>query len=164
MSIKELEILKQAILIEKEGYEFYKMSAEQAKEEDVKAALLFLAEEEKQHQDWLCSLYQDINEKRDVRIDYSKLEVPEKTKQIFSWKNVSPESGSLAVSVFGIGVTMEKNAIDYYYKAMKETELPEAKALYEKLIVWESEHLDLFQKNYDLLKEDWWERQRFSPA
>lgn len=164
MSTKELEILKHAIMIEKEGYEFYKMAAEKATEEEVKEAFMFLAEEEKAHQEWLMSLYQDIKDKKNISLDIANLQAPEHSKHIFNWKNVSPETGSLAVSVFGIGVNMEKNAIDYYYKAAKETESPEIKALFEKLIVWESEHLDQFQKNYDLLKEEWWESQRFSPA
>ncbi|WP_245671836.1 ferritin-like domain-containing protein [Desulfuribacillus stibiiarsenatis] len=162
--MKELEIIKKAVLIEKEGYEFYKMAAEKATEEDVKDAFMFLANEEKAHLDWLMSLYEDIKADRNITLDIENLKEPDQPKRIFTWKNVSPESGSLAVSVFGIGANMEKNAIDFYRKAAKESEIPEAKALFEKLVDWEAEHMDEFQKNYDQLKEEWWDKQGFSTS
>ena len=164
MSVKELEILKKAILIEKEGYEFYKIAADKAVETEVKDAFLYLASEEKNHESWLRSLYHDIEKQQPISLDVDHLQHLEPSTKIFNWENISPESGSLAVSVFGIGVNIEKKAIDYYHHAARETTIPEAKKLYEILIVWETEHLDLFQKNYDLLKDEWWDTQHFSPA
>jgi len=40
----------------------------------------------------------------------------------------------------------------------------EARALYRKLVIWEQSHLNGFEKIYDTLKEEWWEKQGFSPA
>ncbi|MDD4769452.1 MAG: rubrerythrin, partial [Eubacteriales bacterium] len=64
----------------------------------------------------------------------------------------------------GIGVNMEKAAIDFYTAAAEQSQLPAAKRLYNNLIMWENQHLEKFLSEYESLKQDWWERQGFSPA
>jgi rubrerythrin len=138
----ELEILKQAILNELEGYNFYLLAAQQTKDADAREAFSHFAKEE---------------------ITPPSLTDPP-SPHIFSWSNAGTERGSLAVSVFGIAINMEKAAVDFYKMAAGTTKLDAAKKLYLTLVKWEEEHLASFEKHYDELKEAWWQNQGFSPS
>lgn len=163
MSSNEVKIIRQALLNEQEAISFYTMAADQAKSEDAKEAFLELVAEEQQHVDWLMALYKGICENSVGTFDPSIFEEPSAPVQ-YDWKTIGRESGSLAVSVFGIGINMEKAAIDYYKEAARTTQLPAAKTLYEKLVRWEYQHLEQFQQEYDNLREEWWDQQGFSPS
>ncbi|MCR6545294.1 ferritin family protein [Dehalobacterium formicoaceticum] len=162
MSQKEREILKKAILNENEGYQFYQLAAEQTKDPDVKLIFLSLAEDEKKHESWLRKLYQEIlDQKSSEGADFTPSETdspgiftPDKMKKF----------GALEVSALHIGILMEKESMDYYRTAGKETQLPSAKELFEKLAVWEQDHLDRLEAAYEAAREEWWAQQGFSPA
>lgn len=163
MTNNELKILRQALINEQEGVSFYTMAAGQAKDKEAEAAFRELAAEEQMHIDWLLGLYRSICDDRIESFDPSEFEEPPAPVK-YDWTTIGRESGSLAVSVFGIAINLEKAAIDFYTEAAKTTELPAAKALYEKLIRWEYQHLEQFQREYDNLRDEWWEQQGFSPA
>ncbi len=160
MSEEEKEIIKNALTLEQEGYEFYMMAAENSDDKAVSKAFEQLAQEEEKHMDWLKDLYDKISEGKQTEISF---ESPPETPQVFDWNEVSHFKGSLAMSVFGVGVKMEKSAVDYYKQAAKETKLEEAEELYETLIDWEKGHLKDFERQYELLQEDWWNEQGFAP-
>lgn len=61
--MNELTIVRQAILNEVEGRAFYEMASAQASNVEVKAALNHLGNEEKEHERWLRSLNQNLQEK-----------------------------------------------------------------------------------------------------
>lgn len=162
MSEKELAVLKEAIINENEGYEFYRMAAEKAENKEAKEAFHQLAEEELKHKNWLKDMYVKIQKGKSEDFDLEEISVPE-SPHVFEWENASPAGCSLPVSVYGIGVKMEKESIDYYKRAAKKAEVPEAKVLYESLVKWESRHLEDFQEQYEELKNNWWREQRFEP-
>jgi rubrerythrin len=58
---------------------------------------------------------------------------------------------------------MEKDSVDFYTKAKEETEIEQARKLYDTLIKWERVHLEQFTEQYNLYKEDWWADQGFAP-
>lgn len=62
--MKEFEIqqVKQAILSEVEGYEFYKLAMGQANNSEVKAAFDNLAKEELKHVEWLNQLFEKLKD------------------------------------------------------------------------------------------------------
>jgi len=163
MPENELEILKTAILNESEGEQFYTLAAEKATEEDAKDAFLYLAEEEKKHRNWLEKLYLQIKSQEEIIIDFERLD-DISSPNIFTAKKIRPESGSIEVSVFHIGILMEKASIDFYREAAQKTSLDKAKELYEMLVQWEMKHMETLEKTYDYLKEEWWDKQGFSPA
>lgn len=163
MTAKELKIIRQAVLNEQEGYEFYMLAAGKAPSDEAREAFEQLAAEEQKHIDWLLTLYRSIRDNKPGFFDPANYEEPP-APGLYDWRKIGRESGSLAVSVFGIGINLEKAAVDFYTSAAEQTELPEAKALYEKLIRWENQHLDQFQQDYDTLREEWWDKQGFSPS
>ena len=163
MSMQEVRIIRQALLNEQEAIDFYQMAAQQAKSAEARDAFNQLAAEEKKHVEWLLALYRSIRDNNLDAFDATAFEEPAAPVQ-YDWAAVGRESGSLAVSVFGIGINLEKTAIDFYTRAALETDLPAAKALYEVLVRWEYQHLEQFQQEYDALREEWWDKQGFTPS
>ena len=162
MKNQELMIIKQAIINEIEGYEFYNMAASKSISQEVKNAFLELAEEEMQHVIWLKALFNKV--KDDNIVDFQLALISEPTSLgIFKWENLDRRDAAIVVSAFGIGIQMEKASIDYYAKAAKETDLKEAKELYNRLTKWEKVHLDKFSSQYEELKEEWWSEQGYAP-
>jgi rubrerythrin len=164
MITKELEIIRQAILNETEGYDFYAMAAAKSGAGEAGEAFRQLASEELKHIDWLKDLYLELKKDSSGSFEWTSMEEPPDSPEIFSWKNAGLEKGSLAVSVLGIGIQLERAAIEFYEKAGRETTIPAAKKLFDVLIKWEYQHLSQFQQDYDMLREEWWERQGFSPS
>ncbi|MFW5786957.1 MAG: ferritin-like domain-containing protein, partial [Halanaerobiales bacterium] len=140
MNEKELDIIKQALINENEGYQFYKMAAEQSSNEEEKHSFNKLAKEELEHIDYLEELYNELSEEDENKIDAFDIKLPE-SPGIFQWENVSREKGSMALSVFSIGIKMEKESVDFYKKAAEKTDIEAARRLYEVLIEWEYQHL-----------------------
>jgi len=153
----ELKILKTAILNEIEGQFFYRLAAEKTGSEEVRNAFLLLAGEEEKHEKWLRNLFDQSGEGAGAVV---AAEEP----GIFTWKRAGTESGSLEVSAFHIGILMEQSSIDFYRQAAGKTTLPAARQLYEKLVKWEEDHLASLEKIYDDLRDEWWDKQGFSPA
>lgn len=162
MKTEELKIIKQAILNEIEGYEFYKMASKNAELKEVSDVLLMLAGEEKKHVEWLEELFNKIKDDKTDDIRLADLENPP-SPQIFKWEKVDRKHIGVAVSSFAIGMQMEKASVEYYKEAIEKTQIEEAKKLYKVLVAWEQNHLEIFSKEYDVLAEDWWNDQGFQP-
>ena len=162
MNLKQLNIIKQAILNEIEGYEFYKMASEQSNSSEVKDCYLELAEEELLHIKWLNELLNKIKGGREEEITTEFLTKTPST-HIFSWDKLYGKDISIAISVFGIGIQMERSSIEFYLKSMETSELPVAKELFMTLVKWEQSHLEQFSSKYEALKENWWSTQNYSP-
>lgn len=157
----ELQVLAQAILNEVEGYEFYRMAANSAKGES-KAAFEMLAEEEKDHAQYLRDLSDRIHESDDDKLTLAyELEPP--SPEIYRWEKLDVKDASLAMTVFGIATQMEKDSIEFYEKALEKSTIPAAQELYKILIQWEKVHLAQFSEQYKLAQEDWWADQQFAP-
>ncbi len=158
----EIQQVKQAILNEVEGYEFYKLAMSQAKNEEVKKSFNNLAQEELKHVEWLNELFEKL---KDNSADAFKLAtMPEPpTAGIFKWDNLDRNNAGLAVSVFSIGMQMEESSVIFYRNAAEKTEIAEAKKLYNILAQWEQVHYDQFAKEYEILKKEWWSDQGYAP-
>lgn len=163
MNSKELQIIRQALINEQMAISYYTIAANQANSPQVKEAFEQLVSEEKDHIDWLMELHNSVAGKGLDDFDPNSFDEPQAPVS-YDESTIGRESGSLAVSVYGIGINLEQAAIAYYRDAAAKTKIPKAKALYEKLVRWESQHLNKFQVEFDRLKEEWWEEQGFSPA
>lgn len=162
MDKKELDVIKQAILNEIEGYEFYKMAANQSGTGESKDAFLELANEELKHVEYLKALFNKIKDNKEDDLKLA-LEAKPPSPNIYNWNKVDKEHVSLAMSVFSIGIQMEKASIDFYEAAKENTNYEEARKIYDTLIKWEYVHLSQFTEQYNLHKENWWADQNFAP-
>lgn len=159
---EELEIIGQAITNEIEGYEFYKMAANQAGTGESKEAFLELANEELKHVEYLKALFNKIKNHKEDDIKLALDSTPP-SPDIYKWEKIDEEYTSLAMSVFGIGIQMEEASIVFYEEAKAKTKYEEAKKLFDLLIKWEKVHLDQFMKQYNKHKDNWWADQSFAP-
>ena len=162
MRTEEITAIKQAILMEIEGYEFYKMAQSQFEEAEVKSAFGQLMEEEKMHAQWLEEAYQKLNDQPDAKAALSFLEATP-TATIFDWSKLMQKSAQSPLAVFGIALELEKSSMDHYQKQADATDIPELKQLFEILVKWERTHYDQFDGLYKELKEEWWAEQNFAP-
>lgn len=162
MNRTELDYIKQAILNEIEGYEFYKMAAQQTDNQESREAFEELANEEMKHAEYLRALFDLLKDGKEDDYTMAFLANPPSPK-IFDWSKADTKLTGLAMSVFGIGVQMEKASIDFYEEAKKNTENENAKKLYGILIHWEKVHLQQFNTQYNRYKDEWWNDQGFAP-
>ena len=161
MNVEELKVIKQAILNEIEGYEFYKMAANQFNAGEGREAFLELAEEELKHSQYLRELFENIKDGKEDDLNLSLFtDVP--PPRIYKWDGLVGKN-SLAVSIFGIGIDMEKASIEFYKRAKKDTKSQSASRLYDILIKWEETHLDQFTEQYNYHREVWWAQQGYAP-
>ena len=144
MKKDELNVLAQAILNEVEGYEFYRLAASQAKGES-KDAFLQLAEEERIHAEYLRDLSDKIAKSEDEKLELA-FELNPPSPEIYRWEKLDVKEANLAMTVFSIGVQMEKDAIRFYEEAAEKSEIEELQQIYRILIQWEKVHLDQFTK------------------
>ena len=162
MNESEIKIIKQALINEVEGHEFYKMAAGNAPTAEAKAAFLELAEEELQHIVWLKELFNAIKNEATDTFNMANV-VEAHSPNIFNWENTDRKTAQLAISVFGIGIQMERSAVEFYKKASDDAKSPVVKELFRKLTVWEQVHMSEFSNQYEKLKEEWWNDQEFAP-
>lgn len=159
---KDIMIFRQAIINEVEGHEFYKMAAYNADNEITKKTFLDLANEELKHIDWLKDALKKLSNDPGDATTLALVENPP-SPDIFRWDKVSIQQASMAVSVFGIGIEMERASVKFYENAMTETSYDTAQKLFGILAKWEQTHLEQFSAEYDRLIKDWWTDQGFEP-
>lgn len=159
---KELDVIMQAILNEVEGYEFYRMAADQTGTNESREAFLELANEELKHVEFLEALFNKIKNSSEDDISLAFDSKPP-SPDIYNWKKVDKQYTAMAMSVFSIGIQMEKASIEFYEDAKGKTEIKEARELYDLLIRWEYVHLEQFTEQYNTYKEEWWYDQGFAP-
>lgn len=105
----ELEVIAQAILNEVEGYEFYKIAAENGNLSN-REAFMELANEELKHIEYLRELFDKIKASKEDDLKLA-FEAAPPAPDIYQWNKVTPEYNSMIMSVFSIGMQMEKDSI-----------------------------------------------------
>jgi rubrerythrin len=158
-----LDILKDAILLEKRGEAFYRTASKQSTNGDVKAFFETMAEEEVQHVKILSDQFRAFKET-------GQFKTPETSKMGTISQNVlTPEvKGRIAAAGFeaaaiSAAMLMEERAISLYAKRGNEAQDPEEKRLYQWLADWEKEHLEFLAAIDADLKEQIWNDSGFWP-
>ncbi|HEU5360484.1 MAG TPA: ferritin family protein [Candidatus Deferrimicrobiaceae bacterium] len=159
---------KKALRNEIEGREFYRMAAANASLDGVRQMFTFLMEEEERHRDAILEqigrmergrpprLVRKASGKREIRKFRSPLFPPEFVAQ---GKKVEGEAAALS-----IGMTLERRAIEQFSALRKKVEGDEAaEKIFDSLIAWEREHLEILSRQYEQLREMYWEEARFWP-
>ena len=161
---KAIDILKQAILLEKRGYSFYSTVAAQCKDEDVKNIFLAMANEETLHVKFLSEQFSHY----DKTHSFLKVTVPEGTDDasdhILSVEvKAKISAAGFEAAAISAAVDFEKRAIEIYANRAAETEDPNEKELYTFLSDWEKTHLKILSDLDNELKEKVWFDNQFWP-
>ncbi len=162
---KSIEGLRIALQTELNGIEFYRMAAEKTADEKGKRIFQMLADDEIKHYNALKKQYSSLLDNEEwQKIDLGKMSTYDGESPIFSTE-LKNRAGEIhfEVSALSIGALLESNSIDFYRRMKEKSDDPSARALYQQLQHWEENHLEAITKQLELLKEDYWAEQRFSP-
>ena len=159
---------KEALRNEIEGREFYRMAAANASLDGVRQMFTFLMEEEERHREAILEqigrmargkrprFVRKGSGKREIRKFRSPLFPPE-----FVAEGTKAEGEAAALS---IGMTLERRAIAQFSALRKKAEGDEAsEKIFDDLIAWEREHLEILARQFEQLREMYWEEARFWP-
>jgi rubrerythrin len=161
---KALDILKQAILLEKRGYSFYSTVANQCKDPDVKNIFMTMAVEETMHVKFLSEQFAHY----DKTHSFLKVTVPEGADDTSDHILSDEVKSKIAAAGFeaaaiSAAVDFEKRAIEIYASRAAVTDDPNEKELYTFLSEWEKTHLKILMDLDNELKEKIWNDNQFWP-
>lgn len=160
-----LEGLKTALQTELNGVEFYRIAAQ--KTDDVKGRRTFqmLADDELKHFEALQQEYISLVKNSGwKKIELGDLPDFDHESPIFSPElKARIKDRHFEMTALSIGALLESNSIDFYRRMKDESSDPAARELYGHLQRWEESHLEAITRQLDLLKEEYWAEQRFSP-
>jgi len=160
-----LEILKQAILLERRGKAFYRKVAETTENKSVQDVFEMLAEEEQKHINVLSEQFKAYHQKKKFipgnfnDADNSSFASKILTREI---KEKISAAGFEAAAI-SAAISMEERAIRLYSESARTSSDSEAKALYKWLAGWEREHLNLLSDIDNILREKVWFDNKFWP-
>jgi len=162
---KAIEGLKTALQTELNGIEFYRMAAQQTEDAKGKQAFQMLADDELKHFNTLQQQYSALIENNGwQKFDLGKMPEFSGESPIFSVELKERIKGRhFEVSALSIGALLESNSIEFYRKMKDASDDPTAKEMYAKLQQWEEKHLEAITKQLDIIKEDYWAEQGFTP-
>ncbi len=164
-SQKAIDILKQAILLEKRGYAFYNKVAEQTQDPDIKNIFTIMANEETVHVRFLSEQFSNY----DKNHEFLKVPLPDLANEAITNLVLTEEiKKKIAVAGFegaaiSAAIDMEKRAIEIYSKQAEIATDPNEKALYAWLADWEKSHLKILSDLDNELKEKIWFDNQFWP-
>jgi len=160
--------LRQALRNEIDGAEFYRMAAGSARRDAVRQMFLFLMEEEERHRVMIVDQMQRLAEGKAMKSERSE----SAKKAIGKFKSLLltedlVKAGRQAegeVSALSIGMTLEKRSIAQF-TALRKTVAGDARAekVFSDLVAWEQDHLDVLTRQYEQMREMFWEEARFWP-
>jgi rubrerythrin len=164
-NLKAVEILKQAILLEKRGYAFYAKVAEQSSDPEIRKIFEIMADEETTHVKFLSDqfAYYDKNH------SYLKVPLPDLKHEAIATLVLSDEvkkkisAAGFEAAAIAAAVDMEKRAIEIYSKQAENATDPNEKNLFAWLADWERTHLKVLNDLDNDLKEKIWFDNQFWP-
>jgi rubrerythrin len=162
---KKLDILKQALLLEKRGYSFYQTASEQSKDPIVKEFFLMMAAEENAHVAVLTTQFKAYmaGEKfTDFRFDHSKVSHVA-TKVLNKETQNRIASADFEAAAISAALLMEEQAVQFYSEQAQNTDDTEEKKLYNWLSEWEITHLRFLAEIDKKLTESIWNDNNFWP-
>lgn len=162
------EGLKTALLNEVEGREFYRMAARNAARDAVRQMFEFLMREEERHYETIVEQAARMAEGRPPRLSRgasARRAIRKFRSPLFPPDFVARgRHADAEVAALSIGMTLEKRAIEQF-AALRRKVRGDAAAekLFDGLIAWERDHLDILMRQYEQLREMYWEQARFWP-
>jgi rubrerythrin len=160
-----LEILKNAILLEKRGQAFYSKVARQTSGKAVKEFFEILADEEESHIQILSDQFKSYQDKQNFDPgDYPDDEETGVASAVLT-RQLQEEisAADYEAAAISAAMAMEENAIKLYSERAEKARDSNEKALYNWLANWERQHLHFLSAIDRELKEQIWHDNSFWP-
>ena len=160
-----LDILKEAILLEKRGQAFYAQAAAASSNPAVREFFEAMAEEERGHADLLAEQYKSY--KTSASFDPAGTlgtAVGSVAEKVLSADLQNRIAGAgFEAAAISAAMLMEEKAITLYSGRAAATTDPAEKALYRWLAEWEEGHLTFLARMDQQIKEALWQDNLFWP-
>jgi rubrerythrin len=157
--------LKEAILTEQTGVQFYTVAA--ANTTDVKGREVFqqLARDEAEHLQWLRRQYGHIVEGtpwEEIKPAFH-MDLPGPSP-IFS-DDLRSRIGEAhwEMTALSVGLALEEATVIRYRRLAQAVDQPEARQFFDALAKWEESHAEALSRQSNLLKESYWDEAGFAP-
>jgi rubrerythrin len=161
-----LAALRQAMLNEQAGADFYMMAARTTVDPKGRETFLILAAEEALHLRYLKEQYGEIAAGRNPQPLISASHGAElgEPSPIFS-EHLHERIGDahFEMSALAVGLKLEHESITLYRDLAAGAELPEVKHFFEKLVAWEQNHASALARQQAQLLESYWQAAGFAP-
>jgi len=163
-----LMALDLAMQTEKDGREFYKRAAQRTNDPGGKVLFVSLADDELEHLRLLESQRESLAEKNRWRLSAeAKDAAPAKIAgaPLFSRKALADNLNEYTsdLSALRMAFLIEKDAVAFYTRAAAETDDPNGKAMYERLMEMEKEHQRILEEEYEALAKEFRHTMGFEP-
>jgi rubrerythrin len=157
--------LKEAMLAEQYGIEFYTVASRNTTDEKGKEVFLMLAAEEGRHLDYLKLLYKDVATEGFARFyDIDTGAALGGDSPIFSDElKHRLADAHWEMTALSVGLQLELSSIDRYRTMARQSEQPELRRFLESLARWEEGHARALERQSRTLREDYWNEAGFAP-
>ena len=161
-----IDILKEAILLEKRGKAFYSNVAEKSDSEAAKKIFEMMAEEEEEHIRFLSKQFVHYAKTNEFLKNEKPVENPnEETVLRILSEDIKKQitAASFEAAAISAAMDFETRAVKIYSERAAESTDVNEKELYKMLADWEKTHHLLLHKLNEELKEEIWYDNNFWP-
>lgn len=164
-NLKSLDILKNALIMEKRGEAFYKKVAEQSDDEDVRFIFARMAQEEHMHIEFLSRQYAVFFKHHTFEIAEFPENTTTNTTDLILVEKIRKNIGCAGFEAAAISaaIDMENKAIEVYSERAVHASDPNERKLFGWLAHWEQGHHKLLYYLDNELKEKIWFDNQFWP-
>lgn len=160
-----IDILKEAILLERRGQAFYTKVAEQASDPEVQEFFQTMAQEEVRHVEILESQFAAyVQNKKFLPVSSQEREEASFATSVLTQdvrqKIAAAEFEAAAIAA---AMLMEERAVALYSKRAEAAEDPSEETLYQWLADWERSHLSFLAQLDKQVREAIWNDNQFWP-
>ncbi len=163
-----LKILEYAMMMEKQGQQFYLTYKDEVEGERFQEIFASLARVEEEHYTLLKKQYDLMKQEGTLGTFDAELsqgaEIFERVlRQEQAMKDPEADQSLNNLAILRMAYLIEKDFADFYKKAVEQADSPEAKKLLTSLAAWEEKHRQMFYADYQELMEANWGEQGFAP-
>lgn len=160
-----IDILKEAILLERRGQAFYQKVANQAENQAVKAFFETMAQEEARHVEILESQFASYVQNRQFLTIPARDQENEPMAELVLSQKVKRKiaAADFEAAAITAAMMMEERAVALYSKRAETTQDPAEGTLYQWLADWERGHLSFLAQLDRDIKEAVWNDNQFWP-
>jgi len=160
------DILKEAILLERRGKEFYSVVAEKSDSKSARQIFEMMAREEDEHIKFLSSQFAHYAKTNKFKsINNVEEEVDDEIAMRVLSEDFKKEVGaaSFEAAAISAAIDFETRAVKLYSERAEEATDKNEKEMYLMLAKWEMGHQKSLHELSDSLKEDIWNDNNFWP-
>ena len=165
MGKSAVDILKEAILLERRGKAFYTTAARQTQSEAARKIFEMMAAEEDEHINFLSKQFAYYEQNKSFMKVDEHTETDEATVMAILTEEIKTQVNAAGFEAAAISAAMdfETRAVELYSKRSAEAVDPNEKEMYKWLAEWESGHHKILYDLNEALKESIWYDNQFWP-